>query len=285
MSVTDEQIIASYTKTASVWKTGEELGLSGQTVHRRLQKIGAINRINNFTANEEKRLKDEYLMYRDAGKLNILAQDMGRTKQFLCRQAGRLGLTDRNTIPHSGKFAKLPDEVLRELILECARSSKTIGEWCATKGYSEGGFRTAAKKRCRKEWEALQEAKQKKSTNYQTGRSFEYATKRSLEKAGFTVMRSPASKSPADLFAVKDGRVAFVQCKIHGAIGFDEWNSFYSYCEQAGALPLLAQRNKTGHGIYYLIITGKKSKKYQKPYPQKEIDITELNIDHELRYG
>ena len=140
MMVTDEQILIAYNETGSVWKAANKLGISGQTVHRHLQKMGANHRMNTFTAAEEERLKADYAFYRNAGKLKLLAEDMGRTTAFLSRQAKRLGLTSNENIPHRGKFTELPDAVLRELILECARSNKTIGAWCATKGFSEGGF-------------------------------------------------------------------------------------------------------------------------------------------------
>src|SRR5664280_2664993 len=38
--VSDEEIVASYRETGNVWKTAEQLGISGQTVSRRMKNAG-----------------------------------------------------------------------------------------------------------------------------------------------------------------------------------------------------------------------------------------------------
>ena len=49
--------------------------------------------------------------------------------------------------------------------------------------------------------------------NYRKGYLFERKTKLFLEEKGFLVIRSPASKSPYDLIAIKDNLKLFIQCK------------------------------------------------------------------------
>ncbi len=49
--------------------------------------------------------------------------------------------------------------------------------------------------------------------NYRKGYLFERKTKLFLEERGFLVIRSPASKSPYDLLAIKDDLKLFIQCK------------------------------------------------------------------------
>ena len=49
--------------------------------------------------------------------------------------------------------------------------------------------------------------------NYRKGYLFERKTKLFLEDKGFLVIRSPASKSPYDLLAIKDNLKLFIQCK------------------------------------------------------------------------
>lgn len=90
---TDEQILAAYSETRSVWRAGERLGICGQSVHERLTKLGANKPINHWTANDDAVLLDRYEAARNDGNLKKLAESLGRTKHFICRQARRLGLT------------------------------------------------------------------------------------------------------------------------------------------------------------------------------------------------
>lgn len=90
---TDEQLIAAYEQSGSVWKAARLLGMCGQSVHERLKKLGSAKPINAFTDQDRERLKREYEGHAAAGTLDHLASQMGRTKQFICRQAKRLGLT------------------------------------------------------------------------------------------------------------------------------------------------------------------------------------------------
>ena len=50
-------------------------------------------------------------------------------------------------------------------------------------------------------------------TNYKRGYALEYKTKKILEENGWFVIRSPASKTPTDIYATKDGENLFIQCK------------------------------------------------------------------------
>jgi hypothetical protein len=87
-------LIAAYIRTGSVWKAATELGMCGQSVHERLVKLGMIKPLNRFSDDERQILREQYEAAADEGRLNELAATMGRTKQFLCRQARELGLTN-----------------------------------------------------------------------------------------------------------------------------------------------------------------------------------------------
>lgn len=95
-TVTDEQLIELYATMQSVWKVGERVGLSGQQVHARLKAVGATRPARAFTDGERAVLIAEYETHADTGKLSELAERMGRTRQYLARQARALGLTNRN---------------------------------------------------------------------------------------------------------------------------------------------------------------------------------------------
>ena len=93
--VSDEVILEAYARLGNVWMVGEEVGICGQSVHERLQKLGKNKTVNVFSEADIELLAREYKKYADAGKLDELASKMNRTKQFICRQAGKLGLTDQ----------------------------------------------------------------------------------------------------------------------------------------------------------------------------------------------
>ena len=93
------KIVESYKRLSNVWKVGDELGIKGQYVHKLLTKLGVVHKMNYFTDNDKQILCELYPKYRQERKLDKLASIMGRTKQFICRQAKYLGLTDRANIP------------------------------------------------------------------------------------------------------------------------------------------------------------------------------------------
>lgn len=68
--------------------------MNGASVHERLQKMGATHPINVFTEVDEARLRRDYAKAIETGEMDRLASEMGRTRQFLCRKARLLGLTD-----------------------------------------------------------------------------------------------------------------------------------------------------------------------------------------------
>lgn len=90
----DDQLLQAYAADGSVWKVAARFGMCGQSVHERLVKLGAAKPINHFSAEERETLLAQYDAAADAGKLDDLAKAMGRTKQFLARQARALGLTN-----------------------------------------------------------------------------------------------------------------------------------------------------------------------------------------------
>lgn len=94
MKISDAEIISAYELHGSVWKAGAAVGMCGQSVHYRLSRIGANTPMRTFTEDEKSLLLRDYEAWVAAGRLPELAAKMGRTKQFVCRQARALGLTD-----------------------------------------------------------------------------------------------------------------------------------------------------------------------------------------------
>lgn len=92
---TDLQITEAYNRLGNVWLVAAEFGMCGQSVHERTVKLGINVPVNVFTEKDRKRLALEYQANADAGTLDTLADSLGRTKQFIARQAGEMGLTNR----------------------------------------------------------------------------------------------------------------------------------------------------------------------------------------------
>jgi len=267
--VSSEAILASYARTQSVWQTGKEVGLCGQSVHERLVALRIPRTHPLWTQKEDAVLKREYLVFRDAGRLKDLADTLGRTVPFMCRQARRLGLTNP---AHKKKYLAcwkyMEEEKARTIFEDFKDSSLGLRRYCAKKGYDDLGFSRTMKKFFSDEYEHVIELKVPKEGMYRRGRRFEYKVRDHLRGLGYFVTRSPASRSPIDLVAIKAGSQLLVQCKVGGYMGPDEWNAVYDLATSIAATPILAEYKARQTPLYW-ILTGRKdgSKKGQ---PRKE---------------
>lgn len=260
LKATDAQINAAYAATGSVWLASEQLGMCGQSVHERLVKLGTIKPINVFTAEDAKYLKDHYTAYVNSGKLNELAAKMGRTRQFLCRQAKALGLTDRKRDkPYISTWKYMPVDAAQVIWDDFKDTKLGLVAYCKKKGYDDLGFAKRMRELFYDEWDHVMELKKSKQTLYRLGRAFEYRVRDHLKAAGYFVMRSPQSKTPVDLLAVAAGIALFVQCKRGGLIGVQEWNSLYNLARKVSAKPILAMMDpKRAQGVSLFEMTDKK---------------------------
>lgn len=259
LKVTDEQLVAAYEETGSVWKAGAVLGIGGQSVHERLVKIGKAKPMNTFTDEERDYLKINYAAYANTGRLSDLAEKMGRAKQFLCRQARELGLTDQKRKRHYISTWKYMPEETAQVIWDDFKASRLgMGAYCRKHGYDDLGFSKRMKELFYDEYEHVIELKVPKQNLYRLGRAFEYRVRDKLKEAGYFVMRSPQSRSAVDLLAVATGMTLMVQCKRHGAIGVEEWNKLFDLARSTGAKPILAAMGKNGHGVELYEMTGRK---------------------------
>lgn len=257
-----EELTSLYAEHGNVHKVGKIVGISGGSVHERLVKAGVARPMNVFTDAERERLQREYVLFRQAGKLDDLAKSMGRTKHFICRQARDLGLTDKTASrAYLSVWKNISEEAAAVVWARFKASSLGMGQFCARNGYDDLGFSKAMKRYFGDEWEHVIEAKQPRSTMYALGRQLEYRVRDDLKAHGYFVMRSPASKSPIDLVAITSGRVVFVQCKRNGVLRPDEWNEFYDLCISVDAEPVMAS-HKAGRGsLRYERLMGRKEVK------------------------
>jgi hypothetical protein len=95
--ITNEEIATIYADVGNIWKVAELVGLSGQTICDRLDKIGVKRTGNNYLSDADKIRINEYYSTTPVQSfcLDDLASELGRTKQFICRQAKYLGLTNQ----------------------------------------------------------------------------------------------------------------------------------------------------------------------------------------------
>lgn len=122
--VEDKILIESYVRTGSIWKTAKEVGLCGQSVHERLVKLVVIRKMNLWTQDDDNILLAEYATYKKNNTLGVLAEQMGRTKQFICRKARKLGLTSLSNRNTSDSVRK--------------RISESTKAWIKEKGHPRG---------------------------------------------------------------------------------------------------------------------------------------------------
>jgi hypothetical protein len=114
-----EQLIEAYRETPSVWTVGERLGMSGQSVHKRLKEAGF--KMGSPLSQEDRAFIREYYETTPRADFDLvwLASKLGRTKPFVCREAGRMGLTrisaprsdktrEKAKITHAGKWSRYP---------------------------------------------------------------------------------------------------------------------------------------------------------------------------------
>lgn len=101
MKCTVEALRDAYQSTGSVWKAGEILGMTGQMVSYYMEKNGIERTTNPQLTDADKDLIRNYYetTHKDDFDLDALAKTLGRTKQFICRHARKLGLTDRSRVP------------------------------------------------------------------------------------------------------------------------------------------------------------------------------------------
>lgn len=94
--VNDEDIRHAYGRTGNVWKAGELLGIAGQTVHKRLNRMGVAT-TTAWTPDEAERLRQ---LTGSGYSLPEMAIELGRTPAGVAMKMSRLGLkVERRTRP------------------------------------------------------------------------------------------------------------------------------------------------------------------------------------------
>ena len=274
--VSDEELVRSYEELGTCKAVGKRHGLHKATVHERLHRLGVTKPIRIFTDEEKERLIRDYAVYRAFGLVSDLAEEMGRTVQFLSRQARALGLTTYEYQKlGAGKWKYMTEAAARVMFDDFKHSRMNLGQYCAKHGIDDEGFRRTMIGYWPDEWEHVIEAKAPVGTKYRIGRDFEYRVRDSLRRDGFFVMRSPASRSPIDLVAIKPGLVLFIQCKRSGALPPAEWNALYDLATACGAVPLMVENPFPKTWNWWRLYGRKDGSKRRQPMEPYRIDFAD----------
>jgi len=92
--VSDADIVEAYRRLGSVWKVGEELGLSGQCISKRLNRVGHAVSRRYLTDGDREAIKAYYTTTSAADfNLDVIANSLGRTKHLVSRAAREMGLS------------------------------------------------------------------------------------------------------------------------------------------------------------------------------------------------
>jgi Holliday junction resolvase len=85
------------------------------------------------------------------------------------------------------------------------------------------------------------------ASNRSRGDYFEHQARDALASVGWVVTRAAGSKGPADLVALRDGNTPLlVSCKLNGRIDPGERETLLATAWQAGARPIVADRQRRG---------------------------------------
>jgi Holliday junction resolvase len=76
------------------------------------------------------------------------------------------------------------------------------------------------------------------------GRHFEWRVRDYLKQKGYFVLRSPQSRGPVDLVAIRKGEILFIQCRINGYLEKAEKYELVELAKSVGAKACLAWRGK-----------------------------------------
>lgn len=151
MRVSNEEIIAAYQETGSVWKAGKKVGLAGQTVHERLQLIGYKLASSAWTEEELAELE----LLAKSMTIAQIANKLGRPYNGVAIKISRLGLGDRfgnkgskKPIPRNGLYVK---EKIDEYITQIDSEGLSISKFATIHNLEKENLANAFQ-RHRMEW-------------------------------------------------------------------------------------------------------------------------------------
>lgn len=223
-----------------------------------------------WTPEEDAILKDLCAPGKTSGCTQEATDTLGRSRLAVSLRMHSLGLVDRHRprsllqIQHvskeadkrrgKGKLASMDEEAARKLFERFKKSKQAMGRFSRGVGFNADGLSKLFRKFFSDEYDLIQEHKwSRRDLWYRKGRAFEYRVRDFLRSCGWWVLRSPQSKSPVDLVALKPGRVLMVQCKSGSGLSTDERQTLFDLASSVSAIPILADR-KNSRGTRFMRI-------------------------------
>lgn len=93
--VSDEEIVAAYRETGSIWKAARRLGLVGQSVHERLRRLGIPLAHQEW---EPAEVEEAQRLAIQGEPLAQIAARVGRTHHAVALKLSRTGVGSRNAM-------------------------------------------------------------------------------------------------------------------------------------------------------------------------------------------
>lgn len=144
------------------------------------------------------------------------------------------------------RWLKLSKEEARKIFDDYKKSQLNINAFAKTLKGEAGKISELFKRFFPAEYIDFVETKQsRKVSMYKRGRAFEYRVRNHFIAKGYFVLRSPRSKGPADLVAIKKGEILLIQCKLgQNFLRRKEKKILVDLAESLDAIPLLTYRER-----------------------------------------
>lgn len=162
---------------------------------------------------------------------------------------------------YEGLKKRLSKQRARKILNELKHSNFNLPDFAKQKGTTERILKRMLTEHFPDEYETTQEIRRlRKDEWYRKGRAFERETRIFLQKYGYLVMPSPRSAGPADLLAVKMGKILLVQCKLYGQLRKEERLALNKLSEKTGGIPILATKDRRDKEILFWLVLNKKNR-------------------------
>jgi Holliday junction resolvase len=136
----------------------------------------------------------------------------------------------------------MTEEEVRSVFEKFKQSRFTLRTFAPRHGFGPAGMAELFRKFFPEEYAAVIKDRCRHDLLYKRGRNFEYIVARAFRLLGWWVLRSPQSRSPIDLLAVKAGRILAIQCKRGASITVAQKQELIDLAKSLGAMAILATR-------------------------------------------
>lgn len=156
--VTNEEIINAYKATGSVWKAAKLLGVGGQTVHKRLARLGYPLAVSRWSEEELEELRE---LLTERISLTEISDRLGRTYASVALKASRLNLPReyaprRRKLPRASGYDKA---TTKKRLHELLASGMPFTKFCRSSGYAVEQQARAIEKHFPNEWREYVESR------------------------------------------------------------------------------------------------------------------------------